>query len=448
MDVFISFSGDRSKAVAKALHEWIPYVINDVQPWMSEVDIDKGARWGTDVADQLKEAKMGIICLTPENLDAPWIHFEAGALSKTVGKTYVCPYLFEVEYNDVKGPLEQFQKTKAEKDDTKNLINTINKALKSNALDESRLNKSFEKWWPELDGKLKNIPDVLTLQGKSIGKPKNGKSGILIDLSHNQLKWPRTTAGSIFELMQPERKLIPLINSSGEMTWDIQELRDVNQFNSEDLMKWKGMIFGITKAQDRINHRISQNVCDAIVRWVHQGGRLLLLGYELGDKHHKANINQLAQKFGLWFNSDIVGPEDWNNTQIKPYLQDIQFNDLDQNRHTILTEVKKLTFRKTCTLNAEAGTSNIITVGNNRICKWPTAMYNEEGWTDSGMQIFDIFQASWVPVVAEAPRSLTHKGSVIAIGTWDFFGKDECFKNAYNYQFVNNLLRWLAGELD
>ncbi len=248
--------------------------------------------------------------------------------------------------------------------------------------------------------------------------------------------------------MQPERKLIPLINSSGEMTWDIQELRDVNQFSSEDLMKWKGMIFGITKAKDRINHRISQNVCDAIVRWVHQGGRLLLLGYELGDKHHKANINQLAQKFGLWFNSDIVGPEDWNNTQIKPYLQDIQFNDLDQNRHTILTEVKKLTFRKTCTLNAEAGTSNIITVGNNRICKWPTAIYNEEGWTDSGMQIFDIFQASWVPVVAEAPRSLTHKGSVIAIGTWDFFGKDECFKNAYNYQFVNNLLRWLAGELD
>lgn len=97
MNVFISFSGDRSKAVAKALHEWIPYVINDVQPWMSEVDIDKGTRWSMDVANQLKEAKMGIICLTPENLDAPWLHFEAGALSKTVEKTYVCPYLFEVE---------------------------------------------------------------------------------------------------------------------------------------------------------------------------------------------------------------------------------------------------------------------------------------------------------------------------------------------------------------
>ncbi len=173
MNVFISFSGDRSKAVAKALHEWIPYVINDVQPRMSEVDIDKGTRGSMDVANQLKEAKMGIICLTPENLDAPWLHFEAGALSKTVEKTYVCPYLFEVEYNGVKGPLEQFQKTKTEKNDTQNLINTINKALESNALDESRLNKTFDKWWPELESKLKNIPDVLILQETWKSNPDN-----------------------------------------------------------------------------------------------------------------------------------------------------------------------------------------------------------------------------------------------------------------------------------
>ncbi|MCX9013096.1 MAG: toll/interleukin-1 receptor domain-containing protein [Candidatus Methanoperedens sp.] len=459
MKVFISWSGERSKAVANALHDWIPYVINAVQPWMSEVDIDKGARWYIELANQLEDAQVGIICLTPDNLNAPYILFEAGALSKKLEKTYVCTYLFGVGPEDITGPLEHFQHTKADKNDTRKLIYTINKALQEQALKEELLKTAFEKWWPDLEEKLDNVPDVQMPPGKPIGNPNQGKPGILIDLSHNQLKWPQTKAGSIFELMKPERKLVSLIHPSGDMIWDIQELKDDNQFSSEDLVNWKGMIFGITKAEERISHRINQNVCNAIVRWVHQGGHLLLLGYELGDKHHKANLNQLAQKFGLWFNSDIVGPEDWNNPKFKPYLQDIQFNaeagtsniitDIDPNRHRILNEVRKLTFRKTCTLNAEAGTSNIITVGNNRVCKWPTAIYNEEGWTDSGMQIFDIItQASWVPVVAEAPRSLTRKGSVIAIGTWDFFGNDECFKNADNYRFVNNLLGWLAGELD
>lgn len=446
MNVFISWSGERSKAVANALHDWIPHVINIIQPWMSEVDIDKGARWDVDVANQLKKAKVGIICLTPDNLNAPWIHFEAGALSKTVEKeTYVCPYLFEVDLKDIKGlPLEQFQSTIADKNDTRKLINTINKALEDKALKENFLNEAFEMWWPKLEDKLKNIPDILTLQGKTIGSPKQGKSGILIDLSHNQLEWQQTDYGSIFELMQPESELEYLIHSSGEMTWDIRELRDVNQFSSEDLMNWKGMILGIP-----YHKRISQDVCKAIVKWVHQGGRLILLGFQLGDRHHHANLNELAQKFGLWFNSDIVGPEYWNTPQFKPYHQEIQFNDIDKKRHKILTEVQKLIFRKTCTLNAEAGTSNIITVGNNRICKWLSAKYDKEGWASCGMQEFDIIpQTSWIPVVAEAPRSLTREGRVIAIGTWDFFGTDACFKNADNYQFVNNLFSWLTGELD
>ncbi len=84
MKVFISWSGERSKAVAQAWHDWLPNVIQAVEPWMSETDIAKGARWGMDMARELDETRVGIICLTPENLNAPWILFEAGALSKTL----------------------------------------------------------------------------------------------------------------------------------------------------------------------------------------------------------------------------------------------------------------------------------------------------------------------------------------------------------------------------
>ena len=96
MKVFISWSGDISKAVATALRNWLPNVIQSVTPWMSEQDIPKGTRWTHQLNQQLEQVKTGIICLTPDNQRSPWILFETGALAKTLADTYVCPYLFRL----------------------------------------------------------------------------------------------------------------------------------------------------------------------------------------------------------------------------------------------------------------------------------------------------------------------------------------------------------------
>lgn len=56
-------------------------VIQAVDPWMS-AELQKGARWGTEVAKTLEQSRFGIVCLTKENLNENWILFEAGALSK------------------------------------------------------------------------------------------------------------------------------------------------------------------------------------------------------------------------------------------------------------------------------------------------------------------------------------------------------------------------------
>jgi hypothetical protein len=160
MNVFLSWSGTQSKAVAEALYSWLPKVLQAVRPWMSVADIDKGTRWSTDIAVQLGGAKFGIICLTPDNREAPWVLFEAGALAKTLEKTYVCPYLFRLEPADLKGPLVQFQSTRAEKDDTRKLIHTINSALDDGALQESPLDEAFEMWWPRLEESLRRAASL------------------------------------------------------------------------------------------------------------------------------------------------------------------------------------------------------------------------------------------------------------------------------------------------
>jgi hypothetical protein len=40
---------------------------------MSSEDIDMGARWSTEVASKLKGIKAGIICVTADNRNAPWL---------------------------------------------------------------------------------------------------------------------------------------------------------------------------------------------------------------------------------------------------------------------------------------------------------------------------------------------------------------------------------------
>ena len=84
MKVFLSWSGDRSRLVAEALRDWLPDIINAVDPWMS-TEIDKGTPSMQEIAAALKDCAFGIICVTPGNKLTPWINYEAGALSKAVG---------------------------------------------------------------------------------------------------------------------------------------------------------------------------------------------------------------------------------------------------------------------------------------------------------------------------------------------------------------------------
>jgi hypothetical protein len=175
MRVLLSWSGDRSKMVAEALRDWIPDVIQACTPWLSSYDIVPGTRWGSELAEQLQQTRFGIICLTPENLDAPWILFEAGALSKLISDTNVCPYLLGLEPNDIKGPLVQFQQTKADKLGTKNLLLAINNALSENALERERFNKIFELLWPNLE---KSFTDIQNISSERV-KPKRTSGDLL-----------------------------------------------------------------------------------------------------------------------------------------------------------------------------------------------------------------------------------------------------------------------------
>ena len=154
MKIFISWSGDKSKEIASVFKDWIPAVIQAAKPYFSPSDIDKGARWSNEIAKELEASTIGIICLTDDNLLAPWLMFEAGALSKSMEKSRVCPMLFGVAPTDLSGPLVQFQAAPFSKEEVHKVIKTINAQLGDQALEPSVLESVFEKWWPELEEKI------------------------------------------------------------------------------------------------------------------------------------------------------------------------------------------------------------------------------------------------------------------------------------------------------
>ncbi|MGA8214436.1 MAG: hypothetical protein WB799_12640 [Candidatus Sulfotelmatobacter sp.] len=145
-NVFIGWSGERSRLVAEFLRSWISKVVQSARPWISETDIEKGSRGLDEISKALADIRVGITCLTPENLQRPWIFFEAGALSKTIGdRTRLCTYLIAgLEPQDVVPPLGMFQATRAIKRDTLKLVRTVNRAVGDSPVPEEDLDELFD----------------------------------------------------------------------------------------------------------------------------------------------------------------------------------------------------------------------------------------------------------------------------------------------------------------
>ncbi len=157
MKIFLSWSGEQSHSIARILKDWLPKVIQAIEPYMSSEDIDKGTMWSIEITKELKNSRFGILCVTRENLEAPWLLFEAGAISNSVDKAFVCPFLVDIKKSEIKGPLKQFQLTSFEKEDLKNLLTTINKACNKKRLSSQILNESFKVWWPYLSNKINKV---------------------------------------------------------------------------------------------------------------------------------------------------------------------------------------------------------------------------------------------------------------------------------------------------
>jgi hypothetical protein len=151
MKVFLGWSGDISHKVALALREWLPSVIQTITPYVSD-DLPKGDIYFKTLVDELKNSEYGILCVTKENVNAPWLNFEAGALSMK----RVSPFLLDIKPEEIRPPLSLIQATIFKKDDIKKLVDDLNEACGQGALKDT-VEKYFKRNYPTLKRELNKI---------------------------------------------------------------------------------------------------------------------------------------------------------------------------------------------------------------------------------------------------------------------------------------------------
>ncbi len=164
MGVFIAWSEERSKAFATALRSWLPKVLPGLP--RSEVRISLtlplGAPYMGSLQQALAASEVGIVCLTRENLAKPWVHFEAGAVSASLGgEGNVIPLLLDdIKPEELPGALGHFQTaTATKKGDVWEVVRSVRAAVAPGVLvKEAR--ERFLEHWPELQQELIDVRQV------------------------------------------------------------------------------------------------------------------------------------------------------------------------------------------------------------------------------------------------------------------------------------------------
>jgi hypothetical protein len=166
LPLFITWGGDLSKQIASFLHGWLPDLIQAVEPFMSSESIRMGQMWFQAITSRLKVSTFGVAVVTSEALTHPWVHFEVGALAMYAGQDQTAALMVDVAPSELPGALRQIQAASIDdKDDVLKLLSAVNRAT-SFPLEETRLQRLFDRSWPDLVETTKTARSAHASQGE------------------------------------------------------------------------------------------------------------------------------------------------------------------------------------------------------------------------------------------------------------------------------------------
>lgn len=411
MQVFLSHISEESTE-ARGLKAELEKALPGIEVFVSAADIHYGDQWLKVIDEAMERAKIVLTLCSPGSVRRPWINFESGSgWSRRIPVIPLCHK--GLTKDQLPDPLGIFQAIELVNADS---FRTLSERLAAEF--KIKIAKSY------------NFLDLVeSMKTKLIERT----SEIGIVLTHNQDKWEKNQS-NIFNLFDKLPQKL-----SGD--WKFLPLIDKRAFLSEELNRISGLIF-----TSPWKSRLEPEIITTTVDWVKNGGRLLLLGFELGDRHHEANLAELSQHFGISPGIDIIGPTGFG--QQKPYEAVVEFDVDKADKHFFTANLMNIKLKNVQTLRVEPGGTEWLRVGKNVVYqpKRESVIYRSGVMTTPGGNAFNLNKsAGWLPVAVEAPKGLCGKGSVQMIGTWDLIGRNAPFGND-NLTLITRILNWLAGK--
>ncbi len=264
--VFVSWSGDLSKKIAESIKKWLPCIIQATKVFFSPEDIEKGENWDSKISKELNECKYGIICLTNENVSAPWINFEAGAIAKSLD-SHVATLMININPSDIKGPLSRYQATKIEKDDFYQLICNINSQCEE-PIDSEILKTTFDGLWDNMKSEIENIVS-------SSKKASNNSKKATID-----------NAEAIEEILLLLRKQNAVLSSPQQLLPpDYFEFLNEKAFRVTNTEKYDELVFEILHYLDwLINSSYENNEIANMIIELNIGELINIIGHYINNR--------------------------------------------------------------------------------------------------------------------------------------------------------------------
>jgi len=185
MKIFISWSKKYSGEIAKIMQDWLKEAFDSkISTFISSEGIGSGTDWYRKISDELDECELGVLILTPENINSPWIMYEAGALSN---KKAIIPILFERSSERVEGPISKRNHITYSKEGFKKLLIDMNDHINA-GVSTKALNAFIETEWDNLKIKIDPLVELAKIALPTIEREglKNTKQDG-VDLSTNSV---------------------------------------------------------------------------------------------------------------------------------------------------------------------------------------------------------------------------------------------------------------------
>ncbi|HYL64034.1 MAG TPA: TIR domain-containing protein [Candidatus Methylomirabilis sp.] len=189
-----------------------------------------------------------------------------------------------------------------------------------------------------------------------------------------------------------------------------------------------------------------------IARWVHRGGRVLLLGNYLMEAHHYTNFNSLSRRLGFKFCQNLTMPVG-HESRRECDGQAFAYNNRDYwietapigepASHPLLKGIAKLAITSACTLEAVEADLRVSTFD-------PVAVLHALSWENpqgGRLKLMDY-------VLDKRERALflvafRHgMGRVVGVGTWKAFLNELVNADNDNLSLWRNIVAWLGEDGD